>query len=105
MWRRHQVDSAYGCAEVPKYDKSLVSAIFDCGGSPAEQLCQTCRAGCRLDTKARLMHQRQHGFAEELKIGCEIEKGDLDAVATGALKVNQLADHTLRTADDLNVAA
>ena len=45
----------------------------------------------RLYPQARLAHQRHHGFAEELKIRCKIEEGDLDAVATGPLELNQLS--------------
>ena len=51
------------------------------------------------------MHQRQHGFAEEFKIGREVEESDLDPVATCALQTDELVQNSFRAADDLNVAA
>ena len=66
---------------------------------------RACPPDLRLYPQARLAHQRHHGFAEELKIRCEIEEGDLDPVATGPLELNQLVNHVLRAADDLNIAA
>ena len=51
------------------------------------------------------MHQRQHRFAEELEIRREVEERDLDPVAPGPLEPDQLVDHVLGAADDLDVAA
>ena len=55
--------------------------------------------------QACLIHQRQHGFTEEFKIGREIEEGDLNSIAPSTLEADQLVDHGLRAANNLNIAA
>ena len=64
-----------------------------------------CLVDFGLNPQTRLVHQRHHSFAEELKIRREIEECDLDPVAAGALELSQFVNHVLRAADDLNIAA
>jgi len=58
----------------------------------------------RLYPQTRLVHQRQHRFAEELEVRCEVEERDLNPVAAGSLEPEQLVNHMLGAADDLDVA-
>ncbi len=57
------------------------------------------------DPQTGLEHHRQHGLAEEFKIGCKVEERDLDPVAAGPLEPHQLVDDLLGAADDLDIAA
>src|SRR4051794_4656178 len=74
IWDRVPRETAWG--------RSVVVHDFD-----RERAAQ--HRGFRLYPQARLVHQRQHGLAEELKIGRKIEERDLDAIAAGTLKVDQ----------------
>ena len=57
------------------------------------------------DPQTRLEHHRQHRIAKELQIRCKVEEGDLDPVAAGLLEPNQLVNHVLRAANDLDITA
>ena len=58
-----------------------------------------------VEAKTCLAHQRQHRFAKKLEIGREIKEGHLNTVTASLFEPQQLVDHMLRAADDLNIAA
>ena len=51
------------------------------------------------------MHQRQNRLAEVLKIGGEIVEGQLHAIATDFLQVQEMVDDLFGRADDMQVAS